>query len=95
MQKHMGGLIKTILDIKHRVFTLEKGDIVDHKKEIDEIMEKWNLIDKATAVNVDAIKDIDKEILTLRKRISLQKDALDNGMADGDRKKGAAKKDTI
>ena len=95
MQKHMGGLIKTILDLKHRVETLEKGTNVDHKKEIGEIMEKQNLIDKTIAANVDAIKDIDEEIKTLSEGNNVQKDVIDNRITEKDRKKEEAQKDIM
>ena len=69
--------------------------LVDHKKEIDEIMEKQNLIDKAIAANVDAIKDIDGEIKTLSEGNNVQKDVIDNGFTEKDRKKEEAQKDIM
>ena len=82
LQKHMGGLVKTIIDLKHRVETLEKGANENHKKEIEYISENQNVIDKAIAANKNAIQNIDKEIHTLSQSKRVGKNTIDKKIAD-------------
>ena len=76
----MGGLVKTMIDLKHRGETLEKGANENHKKEIENILEKQNMIDKAIAANKNVIQNIDKEIHSKSKRV--EKDKLENIIVD-------------
>ena len=65
LQKHMGGLVKTILDLKSKVEALEKKDEKNQEGGIQDIFERQKDIEKAIAANTDAILKIDKEILNL------------------------------
>ena len=67
MQKHMGGLVKTVLDLKSKVEELEKKIAEKDKDEIEDIREKQRIIDKAIAANSVAISKIDKEIINADK----------------------------
>ena len=40
LQKHMGGLVKTILDLKIRLESLEKKDDENGKDDIESILER-------------------------------------------------------
>lgn len=77
MQKHMGGLVRTVLDLKSKMEELENKTVLDLKSKIEElenkiakrdkeeiqsIQEKQKIIDKAIAANSAAISKIDKEI---------------------------------
>ena len=67
LQKHMGGLVKTILDLKSKVEALEQKDSENQKRECEIIFQKKEIMDKAIAANSDAIMRIDKEIINLSK----------------------------
>ena len=82
MQRHMGGLVKTVLDLKSKIEELENKTVLDLKSKIEElenkiaekdkdeiesIREKQIIIVKAIAANSAAISKIDKEIQTAAK----------------------------
>ena len=56
LQKHMGGLVKTIIDLKSRVDILEKRQEKNGDKDIDDIVDKQIVLDKAMAANNEAKK---------------------------------------
>ena len=65
----MGGLVKTILDLKAKVETLEKKGEGNQMDEIEKINEKQRINDEAIAANTDAISKIDKELRALEEKI--------------------------
>ena len=65
LQKHMGGLVKTILDLKAKVEALGKKGEGNQMDEIEKIHEKQRINDKAIAANTNAITKIDKELRAL------------------------------
>ena len=82
MQRHMRGLVKTVLDLKSKIEELENKTVLDLKSKIEElenkiaekdkdeiesIREKQIIIVKAIAANSAAISKIDKEIQTVVK----------------------------
>ena len=67
LQKHMGGLVKTILYLKSKVDKLEQKIEKDSDNDIESIVQKQNLLDKAFAANNDAIKRIEEEIVNFEK----------------------------
>ena len=68
LQKHMGGLVRTILDLKKKVETLENQVPKDQKDDIDKILEKQKKVEVAIAKNEEAILNIDKEMVKLVKK---------------------------
>ena len=84
LQRHMGLFCKAFRDMTERVKALEENAKVDDRKEIkddvnkkdeiESILEKQKLIDKAIAANTDAICKIDEELLDMRKRKEFDKD---------------------
>ena len=58
----MGGLVRIVLDLKSRVEILEKRLDENHLEDVNNIMEKQIIIDKAIAVNAAAIMKIDEEL---------------------------------
>ena len=65
LKKHVGGLVKTILDLKQEVEALKL--IYDEKKinELLNILENQKTVDVAITANADAIAKLDKEILSV------------------------------
>ena len=72
MQRHMGGLVKTVLDLKSKIEELENKTVLDLKSKIEEldnkiaekdeiksIREKQIIIVKAIAANSAAISKIE------------------------------------
>ena len=78
LQKHMGGLVKTILDLKMRVEAVEKRDVDSGKDDLESILERQKVNTKAIAENKEAILKIDKEIeaLSRPKQNNVQKDSM-------------------
>ena len=80
----MGLFGKAFKDMTERVKALEENAKVDDRKEIkddvnkkdeiESILEKQKLIDKAIAANTDAICKIDEELLDMGKRTKFDKD---------------------
>ena len=64
LQKHMGGLVRTIVDLKSKVDALETKN---ENNELQNIIEKQAIIDEAIAANSTAINRIDQEILSYSK----------------------------
>ena len=65
LQKHMAGLVRTILDLKSEVEALKKKDEDTKKDDMESLMERQKTVDKAIADNAAAIQKIDREILDL------------------------------
>ena len=62
LQKHMGGIVQMLKDLKVRVGVLENKSKDKEIEEIKEILEAQAVIDEILVANSDAIKRIDKEI---------------------------------
>ena len=67
MQKHMGGLVRTIVDLKSRFESVEKQLEEAKKDDFQILVEKQRAVDEAIAANLAAISEIDKEIKVLSK----------------------------
>ena len=80
LQKHMGGLVRTIIDLKSKVEALENKAENNQHNELANIMEKQEIVDKAIAANSEAIIRIDQEILSFSKVV--QKDTLEKKNVD-------------
>ena len=89
LQKHMGGLVKTVLDLKSKVEALEKKPGEYLLDEVEKILERQRINDKAIAANNDAILKIDKEMHALSK--TKQNDDIENESGDKDLIKDATK----
>ena len=68
LQKHMGRLVKTIIDLKSKVDILEKRQEKNSDRDIYDIMEKKIVLDKVMAANNEAIKKIEKELVNSIKK---------------------------
>ena len=79
LQKHMSGLVKTILDLKSKVEYLVNKD-AGEKNEVEKILEKQILIDKAIIENAAAIENIDKELKAALETV--HKDVIQNQIVD-------------
>lgn len=75
LQKQMGGLVKTIVDLKSKVDKLEKKLEKDSDNDIESIVQKQNLLDKAIAANNDAIKKVEMEIVNFSKDKEFSREA--------------------
>ena len=91
LQKHMGGLVKTILDLKIRVESMEKKDVDNGKDDLESILERQQLNTKAIAENKEAILKIDMEIKALSrpKQTHFQRESFVSSKADEDLDKDA------
>ena len=91
LQKHMGGLVRTILDLKIRVESMEKKDDENGKDDLESILKRQQMNTKAIAENKDAILKIDEEIhaLSRPKQNKVQKDRLVSRNDDKDMNKDA------
>ena len=91
LQKHMGGLVKTILDLKMRVEAVEKRDVDSGKDDLESILERQKVNTKAIAENKEAILKIDKEIeaLSRPKQNNVQKNSVVSRNTDEDLNKDA------
>ena len=80
LQRHVGGLVKTILDLKAKVEKLEEKAKKDKNDEVEKIMEKQIVIDKAIVDNSAAITKIDKELQkALKQKVqAVQKDKFED-----------------
>ena len=80
LQKHMGGLVKTVLDLKSTVEILQKKVENDFNDEVNNIIEKQKSVDKAIAANEAALSEINKELTNLHraKPDIVQKDAIED-----------------
>ena len=80
LKKHMAGLVRTVLDLKAKVESLERKDEKNGDDELIAIIEKQEVLDKAIAANSDAIGKIDKEIKNAENsnQSKVPKDMLDN-----------------
>ena len=67
LQKHMAGLVRTVLDLKSEVQSMKKIIEVNQKDEVEKLIEKQKIVDEAIYANSAAISKIDKEILVLSK----------------------------
>ena len=67
MQKHMAGMVRTIIDLKSKVESLEKRSEENKKDDLKVLIDKQKAVDEAIAANSAAILVIDKEIQVLRK----------------------------
>ena len=72
----MGGLVKTVLDLKSKVEALEKKPGEYLLDEVEKILGRQRINDKAIAANNDTILKIDKEIHALSK--TKQNDDIEN-----------------
>ena len=68
LQKHFGGIVKMVKDLKITVESIEKKISLKENEEIREILETQRVIDEVIVANSDAIKRIDKEIEKLSKK---------------------------
>ena len=64
----MGGLVRTILDLKIRVESMEKKDEENGKDDLESILKRQQMNTKAIAENKDAILKIDEEIHALSRK---------------------------
>ena len=67
LQKHMAGLVRTVLDLKSEVDSMKKTIEVNQKDDVEKLIEKQKIVDEEIAANKAAISKIDKEILVLSK----------------------------
>ena len=65
MQKHMAGLVRTIIDLKLRAESLEQNLQENQKDDVGELIEKQKRVDEAIAANTEAIVNIYQEIKIL------------------------------
>ena len=65
IQKHMGGLVRTIIDLKTKVESLEERLKGNQKDDLAELMVKQTKVDEAITANSNAIQNIDDEIKVL------------------------------
>ena len=65
IQKHMGGLVRTIIDLKTKVESLEERLKGNQKDDLAELMVKQKRVDEAITANSIAIQNIDDEIKVL------------------------------
>ena len=65
MQKHMAGLVRTILDLKSKGESLEKKLEGDKNDDLEELINKQKVVDEAISANSAAILKIDQEIQVL------------------------------
>ena len=66
LQKHMAGLVRTILDLKSRVESLEGSKAqTNPKDDFDKLLKKQKTVDDAINANTAAIVKIDEEIKVL------------------------------
>ena len=68
LQKHFGGIVKMVKDLKISVEALEQKGIPQENEEIREILETQRVIEEVIVANSDAIRRIDKEIEKLSKK---------------------------
>ena len=97
LQRHMGLFGKAFKDMTERVKALEENAKVEDRKEIkddgnkkdeiESILEKQKLIDKAIAANTDAICMIDEELLDMGKQTKFYKDKVAQRKEDNEIKK--------
>ena len=67
LQRHVGGLVKNLLNLQSKVETMEKKLEEKYKNDVKTILDKQKILDKAIADNSAAITKIDKEILNSSK----------------------------
>ena len=82
-------MVKTVLDLKSKVEALEKKPGEYLLDEVEKILERQRINDKAIAANNDAILKIDKEMHALSK--TKQNDDIENESGDKDLIKDATK----
>ena len=70
LQKHFGGILKIVQDLKISVKSIEKNILSEENQEIRKILETQRVIDEVIVANSDAIKRIDNEIEKLSKKES-------------------------
>ena len=70
MQGYMGKFAKAIKDLTERVKVVEDKQKDDEDKEIKEIVETQRVIDENLVANADAIKRLNKEMLTVQEVIA-------------------------
>ena len=69
MQKHMAGLVRTILDLKSKVGVLEEKLHVNPNNDVDELVKQQKRVDEAITANTVAILKIDEEINVLSNNV--------------------------
>ena len=67
LQRHVGGLVKNLLNLLSKVETMEKKLEEKYTNDVKTILDKQKILDKAIADNSAAITKIDKEILNSSK----------------------------
>ena len=67
MQKHFGGIVRTVKDLKCSVDALEKKVEGSQHTEINDIINTQKVIDEVISANADAIKRIDEEFVRITK----------------------------
>ena len=65
LQKHMAGLVRTILDLKSKVESLEERVEGNKTDDLEELIQKQKRVDEAIGANSAAIMKIDEEIKVL------------------------------
>ena len=65
LQKHMAGLVRTILDLKSEVEALKKKDEDIKKDDMESLLERQKTVDKAIAANSAPIIKIDNITSTI------------------------------
>ena len=63
LKRHVGGLVKNLLNLQSKVETMQKKLEDKFTKDVKTILEKQKILDKAIADNSAAITKIDNEIL--------------------------------
>ena len=63
LKRHVGGLVKNLLNLQSKVETMEKKLEDKFTKDVETILEKQKILDKAIVDNSAAITKIDNEIL--------------------------------
>jgi hypothetical protein len=63
LKRHVGGLVKNLLNLQSKVETMEKKLEDKFTNDVETILEKQKILDKAIVDNSAAITKIDNEIL--------------------------------
>ena len=87
LQKHMGGIVQMLKELKSTVEVLGKKNTKEECDEIQEILDAQKVIDEVIVANADAIKRINKEIKELTDKYTcsnLPKETFENVVSDID-----------
>ena len=68
LQRHFGGIISTVKDLKATVDALKKRSEQGKSGEVQEIVETQRVIDELVVANSDSIKQIKSEIIQLKRQ---------------------------